>query len=43
MKFMIISKKEGFDENQINDSILSSTNATSLISDNSVKLELETY
>ena len=41
MKFMIISKKEGFDENQINDSILSSTNATSLISDNSVKLELE--
>ena len=36
MKFMIISKKEGFDENQINDSILSSTNATSLISDNSV-------
>lgn len=41
MKFIIISKKDGIDENQINDSILSSTNATSLISDNSVKLELE--
>ena len=43
MKFFILSKKDNFNEDLINDSILSSTGATSLVSKNFIKKDLDGF
>ena len=43
MHFLIISKKENFEEDHINDDVLSSVNATSLIANSFVKFELNKF
>lgn len=43
MKFFILSKKDNFDNDLINDSILSSTGATSLVSKNFIKKDFDNF
>ncbi|WP_297980265.1 hypothetical protein [uncultured Methanobrevibacter sp.] len=41
MRFFVLSKKENFDKSHINDALLNSVNATSLIADNCIKKETD--
>ena len=43
MKFFILSKKDNFDNDLINDSVLSSTSATSLISKDFIKKDSDSF
>ncbi len=43
MRFLILSKKENFDDSCINDRILNDVNATSLISSNCIKKEINDF